>query len=287
MIMGKVFIRCLLVVAIFLGAIVHIAPVEAQKAGPFALNRPFEPAEELFYEAEFSRAILRNLDIADFKFKALRVPGLNDQTSAKNPTYTLTFNADVTSKGFFTRLFNLNFHERVESTVDPSSFTIQRTLIQDEQGKRIRLTESNFDREKGKLSWTLRDPNNPSGPPRSSVTDFDGQLQDVLSAIYFLRTKQLEVGKNFEIFVGDGGRVYRVPVKVVENKKMTTVLGKINVVRVDPQLFGPTNLIERQKGEFSIWFTADPKHIPVASRIKTEYGVFDIKLKRAVSNPAK
>lgn len=287
--MGNVVLRYCLLIVLVLGAVVCIAPVDAQKPGPFAINRPFEPAEELFYEAEFSRAILRNLDVADFNFKSTRVAkNPNDQpATSNNQSYTLTFKADVTSKGFFTRLFNLNFHERVESTVEPSSFTVQRTLIHDEQGKRIRLTESIFDREKGTLSWTLRDPNNPSGEPRQSVTDFNGQLQDVLSAIYFIRTQPLELGKSFEIFIGDGGRVYRVPVKVVETRKMKTVLGKVNVIRVDPQLFGPNNLIEKQKGEFSIWLTADSKHIPVVSRIKTEYGVFDIKLKRAVYNSSK
>jgi hypothetical protein len=42
-------------------------------------------------------------------------------------------------------------------------------------------------------------------------------------------------------------------------------------------------LIDREKGEFSIWITDDARHIPVASRVKTDYGTFDIKLKRIVN----
>jgi hypothetical protein len=238
----------------------------------------FEFGEELLFEAEFSRSLLRNLDVADLKFRATRTPG-------NETPYALTFSADVSSKGFFARLFNLKFRERVESTVEPLSFTVQKTTILDEQGKRVRATESTFDRSKGQMIWTSRDPNNPAAEPRKAITDFSGQLQDVLSAIYFIRTQPLAVGKSFEIFVGDGGRVYTIPVKVVEKKKMRTILGRVDVLRVNPELFGPDRLIDREKGEFSIWITDDARHIPVASKVKTDYGTFDIKLKRIITQP--
>ena len=38
-------------------------------------------------------------------------------------------------------------------------------------------------------------------------------------------------------------------------------------------------LIDREKGEFSIWITNDARRIPVRGRVKTDYGTFDIKLK--------
>jgi uncharacterized protein DUF3108 len=250
--------------------------VHAQKFDSKA--RPFEHGEELHFEAEFSRALLRGLDVADLTFRATRTPG-----TTQSAAYDLTFQAEVASKGFFPRLFNLKFRERVESTVEPTSFTVQKTKILDEQGKRVRETEATFDRSKGKMTWTLRDPNNPSAEPRHSITDFSGQLQDVLSAIYFIRTQPLEVGKTFEIFIGDGGRVYKVPVNVVEKKRMKTILGRLDVFRINPELFGPERMIDDEKGEFSIWVTADERHIPVRGRVKTDYGTFDIKLKRIIT----
>jgi hypothetical protein len=264
--------------------------VPGQKPIQPVIARPFEPSEELFYEAEFSRALLRKLDVADFRFSASRTPltgqTLNTSDQGEAKPYALTFSADVASKGFFLRLFNLKFRERVESTVEPLSFTVQKTTILDEQGKRVRKTETTFDQAKGKVFWTQRDPNNPGREVRSMSTDFSGQLQDVLSAIYFIRTQSLEVGKSFEIFIGDGGRVYRIPVRVVERKRMKTILGRVNVVRVDPALFGPDHLIDDEKGEFSIWLTDDSRHVPVGGRIKSDYGTFDIKLKRVVYNPS-
>lgn len=265
-----------LVATLAFGAAVSVNFIETQQAKAHAIPPRFEHGEELHFEAEFSRALLRKIDVADLKFRATRTP-----LDAKS--YTLTLNADVSSKGFFTRLFNLKFRERVESTVEPVSFTVQKTTILDEQGKRVRATESTFDRSQGKMTWTLRDPNNPGAEPRQATAEFSGQLQDVLSAIYFIRTQPLAVGKTFDIFIGDGGKVYKIPVKVVEKKRMKTVLGRVDVLRVNPELFGPERLIDEEKGEFSIFYTADSRHIPVGGKVKTDYGTFDIKLKRIIN----
>ena len=254
------------------------ADAKAQKASSATSARPFEPVEELHFEAEFSRALIRKLDVADIKFRAANQPD--------GDSYALTFNAEVKSKGFFTRLFNLNFNEVVESIVEPLTFTVKKTTILDEQGKRVRKTESVFDTSKGTMTWTLRDPNNPASEPRQAITEFSGtQLQDVLSAIYFIRSKPLEVGKSFDISIGDGGRIYTIPVKVVEKKRMKTVLGRVDALRVSAELFGPQRLIDDEKGEFVIWVTNDARHIPVSGQVKTDYGTFDIKLKRVITGP--
>ena len=266
--------------------VLSLSSARAQRVESHAGTRHFELGEELYFEAEFSRSLLRSLDVAELKFRATRTPLEQSSDSAKSKPYALTLSADVASKGFFPRLFNLKFRERVESTVEPVSFTVQRTTILDEQGKRVRTTESTFDRTKGKMTWTSRDPNNPSAEPRHAITDFSGQLQDVLSAIYFIRTQPLQVGKTFEVFIGDGGRVYKIPVKVVERRRMKTILGRVNVLRVNPELFGPERLIDDEKGEFTIWYTDDAQHIPVGGRVKTDYGTFDIKLKRIIKPSA-
>lgn len=273
-----------LVTALFLSVAVcssNLAPQSSAQKALTTINRmPFEPKEQLYYEAEFSRAIFRKLDVADLEFSAGRtILTPNNEESDQSPEVFI-FKADIASKGFFTRLFNLNFKERVESIVEPRTFTVQRTSIYDQQGKRVRTSESIFDSSKGKMSWTLRDPNNPSQEPRQIITDFSGQIHDVLSAIYFIRTQPLIVGKSLEIFIGDGGQVYKVPIRVVEKKRMKTILGKVEVVRVDPELFGPDRLIDSEKGHFSLWLTADQRRIPVVAKVKTDYGTFDIKLKK-------
>lgn len=259
-----------------------VVPSLAQRAVTTRGPMPFEPAEELFYDAEFSKSVLRNLDVAEFKFRTTRTL-INTPESESNNLYSLKFSAEVSSKGFFTKLFNLRFRERVESIVEPMSFTIRKSTILDEQGKRVRQSETIFDPTKGQISWTQKDPNDPSREPRNATAQFSGQLQDILSAIYFIRTQPLAVGKSFEMFISDSGHVYRVPVQVVERKRMKTIFGKVNVFRVDPDIFGPDSLIEQEKGQLSLWITDDLRRVPVGVKIKSDYGVFDIKLKRHVN----
>ena len=254
-----------------------------------ARAHPFEPTEELVYVAEFSRALLKKVDVADFRFTAsqqltlqkISVQG-SDQDKSVNP-YLLRFTGDVSSKGFFARLFNLRFREQIESIVDPASFTVRKTKRVDEQGKRSRVSETIYN--DGKVTWVEKDPNDPSRPPREAVANFAGQVQDVLSAIYYLRTQPLAIGKSFEITVSDSGVVYQVPVQVLEKKWKKTVLGRVEAFRVEPEVFGPNRMLSGD-GKFSIWITNDNRRIPVSARIKTKYGTFDVTLRKVNRNLA-
>jgi hypothetical protein len=248
---------------------------------------PFEPTEELVYVAEFSRALLKKVDVADFRFTASKQPPLQkvstaDRQDKGGDPYLLKFTGDVSSKGFFAKLFNLRFREQIESIVDPASFTVRKTKKVDEQGKRARVSETIY--SDGKVTWVERDPNDPSRPPRQAVATFAGQVQDVLSAIYYLRTQPLEVGKSFEITVSDSGVVYQVPVQVIEKKRKKTVLGRVEAFRVEPEVFGANRMLSGE-GRFSIWITNDNKRVPVSARIKIKYGTFDITLRKVIRNP--
>ncbi len=158
----------------------------------------FARGEELFYEAEFSKGLLRGANVGEFAFSVRPEP-----TGAGDP---LRLTGDVVSKGVFTRLAGIRFHEHVESIVDPDQFMVLRTNKLDERGKRVRVSDATFDHEKRKVTWTERDPNQ-NQPPRITSLDFSEPIQDVLSMIYFVRTQKLEVGKSFKIPVSDSGQV--------------------------------------------------------------------------------
>lgn len=269
-------VALVLLVGAFAGSTAMSQKFAVAKAAP----KPFEPGEELIYKAEISRSLLRKVDVATFRFVATRVANDLAETVESPATGALRFTGDVASEGFFTRLFNIKFHQHIESTVDPESLAVRKTVKLDEQGKRKRTSEAVFDQKTGKVTWTERDPNDPSREPRVVTTDFNGTVHDVVSAIYYLRTQHLEVGKNLEVPVSDSGRVYQLPVRVVEKKRMKTVLGRVQVIRVDPELFGSRGMVT-VKGQFSIWLTDDQRHIPVKAQIKAEQGTFDITLKKA------
>ena len=238
---------------------------------------PFSPGEELVYQAEFKRGLLRGIDVAEFRFKADRKPASPKNETAGDPA-TISLMGDVISKGLFVRVAGFHFHQHVESMVDPKPFVALRTSKLYEQGKRTRLSEAVFDHQARKVTWSERDPNQ-SAAPAITTLDFSEPIQDVLTVIYFLRTQRLEVGKSFDIPLTDSGRVFRMSVAVVERKRIVTVLGRVNAFRVEPAMFGASNL-SRSRGQLSIWITDDSRHLPVKAQLKVDIGTFDIKLKR-------
>jgi hypothetical protein len=245
---------------------------------------PFSSGEELIYQAEFNRGLLRGIDVAEFRFKVTSVPVISRGITAEDLA-VLGLVGDVTSKGLFPRIAGFRFHEHVESTVDPAAFTVLRTSKFEEQGKRVRASEAVFDHEARKVTWTERDPNQ-TQPPRITALDFSEPIQDILTVIYFLRTQKLEVGKSFDVPLSDSGRVYRFSVAVVERKQFKTVLGRVDAVRIDPALFGENGLV-RSRGSLSIWITDDSRRLPVKAQLKVDIGTFDIKLKRVTHGDEK
>lgn len=247
---------------------------------------PFDPSEELVYEGEFSRALLRGLNVAELRFTANRIRIPPTQPQSGNASAALRFTLDAVTKGLLRKLFGLNFRQHIESTVEPESFSVLQTTKLDEQGKRKRTSEAIFDQAAGKVVWTERDPNDPNREPRVVTNQMSGTVQDIASAFYYLRTQHLVVGTNFEILISDSGQVYRIPISVSEKKTMKTVVGKVQTLKVDAEIFGEGRLL-RGKGKMSIWFTDDVRHIPVRAKINNEMGTLDITLKRITSSNIK
>jgi len=256
------FVACIAVFAFALTA----ASAQEKSRTPL----PFERGEELIYQAEFTRGLLRGVDVAEFRFTSM-----SERVSrGSNDPIVLHLTGDVVSKGLFPRIAGFKFHQHVESTADADPFTALHTNKVEEQGKRSRVLEAVFDHESHKVTWSERSPN-----PQSGAFNFTEPIQDVLTVIYYLRTQELTLGKSFDVPVTDAGRVFTLSVKAMDEKQMDTVLGKVKVIRVEPALFGDSSLV-RARGHLSIWITEDGRRLPVRAQLKVDLGAFDIKLKR-------
>ena len=257
---------------------------------------PFEPDEQLTYEGEFSKLLLRGINIAEFKFTVERAqPAPTLLMSAKPVSESkaapaaaaaaspapanLVFKADAVAKGWFRKLFGIDFHYNSESVVEPTTLRILTNTTRDEQGKRLRTSEAVFDRTHNLLTWTQRNPHDPQAAPRVVTTPLQNASHDLISAIYFLRTQPLEPGRTFELDISDAGAVYRIPVKVGARKRMKSVVGRVQAVRVDIGIFGADRLVDR-KGEMTLWITDDARRLPIRASLTTDIGTLDITLKK-------
>ncbi|MFN2595776.1 MAG: DUF3108 domain-containing protein [Pyrinomonadaceae bacterium] len=278
-------------------------------AGDAAKPLPFEPGEDLIYQADFSKLVLRGVEIAEFRFTASRakVSATNagesqprpptQQSDATQPRGAaaqsqvappnLVFKGDVRAKGFFHKLFGIDFHYTQESVVDARDFLILRTTKRDEQGRRVRESVAEFDRRADRFTFTERDPNAPAEPPRVVNAPVRDAAHDIVSAIYYLRAQPLAVGKTFDLAVSDDGRTAHVPVRVVERQVMSTAVGRVAAFRLDVGLFGAGRLVEGRGGEMTIWLTDDARRLPVRARLDADIGTLDIKLKRVTGGIAR
>lgn len=232
-------------------------------------SMPFADGETLTYEGKFSRYI-RGIAIADLTFTITQA----------EPGADYAVKADAKSKGTLLKLFRFSFLYQMDSTIGGKEFHIKKTVKHDVQKERVRDSEANFDYRNKRVTYVETDPKEPMRPPRKIASQIGNEAHDLVSGLYDLRLLPLAVGQSFEVEVSDSGLVYKIPVKVTARERQKSVLGSVWCFRVEPDLFGPGRLIEKE-GSMIIWITDDAKRLPVRSQVNSSIGRIEIKLKTA------
>jgi hypothetical protein len=113
----------------------------------------------------------------------------------------------------------------------------------------------------------------PTGTARSGEETFhvDPGTTDILSALYFVRGQNLQVGEDLIVGTFDNGKCYRARVRVIGREKVSTHHGSYDCIVVAPQLeegfFAKT-------GKLLIYLTDDALKLPVLLRSKVKVGSF-------------
>lgn len=230
---------------------------------------PFAAGETLTYEGKVSK-IIRGIAVADLTFTVAQ-PESNGNFVVK---------ADARSKGTLIKLFRFSFLQEIESTFGGREGRVVMTRKKDVQKERIRESEAVFDYKERRVIYTETDPKEPMRPPRRIASEIEPETNDIVSAIYKLRTLPLAVGTTLEMNVSDSGLVYKIPVRVAARERQKTVLGNVWCFRIEPLIFGPGRFIERE-GTMTIWITDDDRRLPVRSQVSTSIGRIEIKIKSA------
>jgi hypothetical protein len=96
-------------------------------------------------------------------------------------------------------------------------------------------------------------------------------VQDVLSSLYYLRTKDLEVGKSVMVDAHSGDKAWPLKVNVLRKEKVKVPAGEFECFVVEPVIREGTGIFQA-KGKLWVWMTADKKKIPVLMRSKIAVG---------------
>lgn len=250
-----------------LGLMPAVTAAQSNGKSDARTTTPFGIGERLTYHGELSK-IIQGIDLGDMTF-----------VIAPNPQKAgFVIISEAKSRGSLLAILRFSFLQKYESFVDTETLRADRTVKYDAQKERVRQSDTVFDYSNRTVTFTERNPKNPTGAPRTIASALVGDTHDIITGIYALRTLPLSVGASFEVPVSDSGLLYKIPVRVTAKEFQKTSIGRVLCFRVEPEVFGDNRFIE-QKGQMVIWITDDARRIPVRSQIKTNVGRIDIKIK--------
>src|SRR5262249_29141912 len=102
-------------------ALLFLAVAGATALGQKAARTPlpFEPGEELVYQAEFTKGLLRSVDVGELNFTSAS----EHISRGADDAIVLRLTGDIVSKGLFPKIAGFKLHQHVVSTASPEPFT--------------------------------------------------------------------------------------------------------------------------------------------------------------------
>ncbi len=164
--------------------------------------------------------------------------------------------AKTRSTSFFDKLYKVR--DTVETFVDVESLCTWRFRKDLNEGKYHKVKE------------TIYDQRNHTATTKGNVVTVLPFVQDVLSALYYLRTHDIKIGTNYDIDVNTDKKNWSLRVNVLKEEIVKTKAGKFRTICIEPVL--REEGIFKQKGRLWIWVTNDDKKIPVLMESKILVG---------------
>jgi hypothetical protein len=219
-------------------------------AQQYPTNNAFTFGEELNFEVSYGW-----LNLADAKLEINR----RSHTQNNRPHYKIdVFGKTKGAATIFGRV-NDNWGTYLDtSTIHPSVF-----YQHIEEGKYRKHEKTSFDQANKKALVELYEKDNRT---LKSVKEYDlpGQIQDIVSGFYYLRTLDLEKLKPGEIILIRGffdKEIYNIKLIYEGTERIETEIGEKETYIFSPQI--PKNKLFRGDYPVKVWVTKDQNKIPV------------------------
>jgi len=239
--------------------------VEAvQNPSRTAATLPFEVGERLTYNVSWK--------VFDAGIATMT---LAEKTSFQSED-TYRISATVYSTGIVSALFKVV--DVFESLFQARDLCSRRITKKIQEGRRHRETIVTFDAKARRARMEDRDLNRPDLSPKRVESPVPPCVQDVISALYVIRTKTLRVGELVLFPINDGGRTYDVTVEIQAQEEVRTPAGTFQAFRLEPKVFDG---LFKSKGRLFVWVTADASRMPVQLKAKINIGTITAALTQA------
>jgi hypothetical protein len=117
-----------------------------------------------------------------------------------------------------------------------------------------------------------------SGISRHQEAPISSCVTDLLSAMFYTASQQLQVGQSFQIPVHDAMKTIPVTMKVEGKETVHTPSGTYQTLRVQPTADAG---VVKNRGNIWIWYTDDDRHMPVQMRARLFWGTINFQLTSA------
>ncbi len=107
--------------------------------------------------------------------------------------------------------------------------------------------------------------------PRAIAGELKQQVLDILTSLYYVRAKPLEVGKDVTFDIVNREQQYPLVVKVLGKETVKTPAGKFNCWVVEPQFRGEGIFVAKGKS-LKVWLTDDQYRMPVKMSVEVFIG---------------
>lgn len=252
-------------VSLTLIALAIRGPGRAQEARP----SPFGPGETLTYEIRWS------------VFSAGEVvAALSKSGEGAGDPYEVKTSAH--SRGFASLLFKVD--DEVHSRFDPGTVCSQQISKKINEGRRHKDIRVVFDAARKLAILDERDLADPKAPLKHAENEIPACVQDVITAVYFVRSRPLHVGQQILVAVNDGSKTRQVVAEVQARERIETPLGNRTAFRVETKVFGE---LYRRKGRMLIWFSDDEQRLPLRIKAVISVGVITGNLKSVTNEGPK
>jgi hypothetical protein len=250
--------------AILAGAAVFPAlaedPSPAAHPRPLPVLRPFGPGERLVFSIDYG--------LINGGEGVLSVVGMVEADGQE----CYHIESTALSNRFFSSFYKVR--DKVTSYVDADSLFSRYFNKHLREGDYKKDEEVHFDHRRLKALYS-----------QDREYDITYGVQDVLSAFYYVRTLDLEVGHDVYLAAHSSKKTYEMRVIVHRREVVKTDLGSFDCFVVQPIMLGEG--LFKQEGDLVIYISADERRIPVLMKTKLPVGSITASLKEfTLAGPA-
>lgn len=173
----------------------------------------------------------------------------------------------ATSTGFVSRLYKVD--DTLLSHFENGAMCSHSILKTLHEGRRHREIHIDFQKQR-KMAVVKETDLAKKQLLRQAENPIPECAYDVVSALFYVRSQPLEVGKTYRVQVNDGAETLSITVEVQAKEEVKTGAGTFRAIRVEPKVFGGT--LFRRSGRMLIWFSDDPQRLLVQLKAKLFVG---------------